>query len=69
MKTGMYVIDENFGDYIKAGPFTAIRIDSIEDDAVVLLCGSFDPEKEDCGQERVRVSFGFGIFTEEEAEE
>ena len=61
----MFVIDENFGDYVKAGPFSSVRLDSVEDDKVVLLCGDFDPGKPNCGQRRVRVSWGFGIFLEE----
>lgn len=55
MDKKIVVIDERYGDYIKAGPFSSVRLDSVDDDSVTLLCDD----------SRVRVSWGFGIFIDD----
>jgi len=59
----MFVIDENYGNHVKLGPFDAVRVWEWpdEDGRPVLLCSTKgEPDR------KYRVSPSFGIFMEEE---
>ena len=52
----MFVIDEHYGDYHRYGPYETVRLDSLTDEDVTLLCDG----------DRITVTPGFVIVIDEE---
>lgn len=62
MNKAMFVVDENYGDYVKIGPFDAIRVwewPDVDGRPVLLCSKSGDADR------KIRVSPSFGIFIED----
>lgn len=57
----IYVTDIKFGDYHRYGPFETVRIDSVSDDGVTLLCDMLGENSS-----YVTVSYGMVISVEDE---